>query len=87
MSLGYMMMIMIAISISGQWSNEAAGELLVRDAHLGSDSSANAQPPPRRDDVSQRTEVRAPFPGPSWGAFHVGSLQRYDQQAEQPKIR
>ena len=59
----------------GERSNEAVGELLVRDADNGPNPSEDAQPTSRRDYIGQRTKVRTAIAGPSRSTIHVGGLQ------------
>ena len=74
-------------SLIGERSNEAVGELVVRDADNGPNPSEDAQPTSRRDHIGQRTKVRAALAGPSRSTIHVGGLQWLDHQAQYSEIR
>ena len=50
-------LIFFSLFIAGGRPDEAAAELVVGDADPGPDPPADAQPPPRRDDATQRTKV------------------------------
>ena len=74
-------------SISGQWSNEAVGELLVGNADTWPNPSKNAQPSPGRNWSAQWSKVWITLLGTLGSAIHVGCLRRIDQQIKRFEIR